>query len=135
MALLASAVCLLARTHPAHYSAHGHVQRRAYMRALGDVYMRDVAYAHSTFLTRSRSDTLVRTCRGAHAHAHSHTEGITHTDGISHRTHTQLPTYTNAHMNTHRHTKEQDRAHTYTQTRLCTCVPHTYAHTYLHTVA
>jgi len=38
------------------------MQRRAYMRALAHVYMRNVAYAHSTSLTHSRSDTLERTC-------------------------------------------------------------------------
>ena len=32
------------------------------MRALAHVYMRNVAYAHSTSLTHSRSDTLERTC-------------------------------------------------------------------------
>jgi len=70
----------------AHYSAHGHMQRRAYMRALADVYIRNVAYAHSTSLTRSRSGTLVRT--RAHAHAHSQTDGITHRYGIPQERHT-----------------------------------------------
>jgi hypothetical protein len=37
--------------HPVHYIAHGHMQRRAYMRALPHVYMHNVAYAHSTSLT------------------------------------------------------------------------------------
>jgi hypothetical protein len=69
--------CVSSRAHHrAHYSAHGHMQRRAYMRALAHVYMRIVAYAHSTYLTRSRSDTHLRT--HAHAHAHSQTDGITH---------------------------------------------------------
>jgi hypothetical protein len=56
------------------------MQRRAYMRALAAVYIRNVAYAHITSLTRSRSGTLVRT--RAHAHAHSQTDGITHKNGI-----------------------------------------------------
>jgi len=142
--------------HPALYNAHGHMQRRAYMHALADVYMRNVAYAHSTSLTSSRSDTLVRTC--AHAHAHSQTDRFTHTDGISQerhtqthtcthmhtRTYTQLPTYTHTHMNTHRHTKEHARTHTYTQTFVCICdtthmhtractkLP-TYTHTHMNT--
>ena len=30
--------------HRTHSSAHGHMQRRAYMRALADVYIRNVAY-------------------------------------------------------------------------------------------
>ncbi len=66
--MLASAVCLLARTPSRTHSAHGHMQQRAYMRALADVYMRNVAYEHSTSLTRSRSDTLVR----IRAHAHTY---------------------------------------------------------------
>ena len=90
--------CVSSRAHhPAHYSAHGHMQRRAYMRALAHVYMRNVAYAHSTSLTRSRSGTLVRT--RAHAHAHSQTDGITHTDGIPQERHTQ--THTCTHVRTH----------------------------------
>ena len=95
--------------NPAHYSAYGHMQRRASMRAFADVYMRIVAYAHSTSLTRSRSDTLVRT--RAHAHSHSQTVCITHTDGIS-----------------------QEDIHRHTQTHTCTHM-HTHAHTYLYTVA
>ena len=69
-----------------HCSTHGHMQRRAYYSdicALADVYIRNVAYAHSTSLTRSRPDTLVHTRAHAHAHAHSQTDGITHTDEIS----------------------------------------------------
>ena len=74
--------CVSSRAHhPAHYSAHGHMQRRAYMRALAHVYMRNVAYAHSTSLTRSRSTR-------AHAHAHSQTDGITHRYGIPQERHT-----------------------------------------------
>jgi hypothetical protein len=120
--------CVSSRAHHfAHYSAHGHMQRRAYMRALAHVYMRKVAYAHSTSHTRSRSDTLVRTC--AHAHAHSQTDRFTRTDGISQerhtqthtcthmhtRTHTQLPTYKHTHMNTHRHTNDHALIQAYTQ--------------------
>ncbi len=141
--------CVSSRAHhPAHYSAHGHMQRRA------DVYMRNVAYAYSTSLTRSRSDTLVRT--RAHAHAHSQTDRFTHTDGISQerhtqthtcthmhtRTHTQthtctnvrtnvrtrLPTYTHTDLNTHRHTKEHARTNTHTQTFLCMCDIHMHTH-------
>jgi len=56
------------------------------MRALADVYMRNVAYAHSTSLTRSRSGTPVRT--RAHAHAHSQTDGIAQKYGISQERHT-----------------------------------------------
>jgi hypothetical protein len=127
--------CVSSRAHHrAHYSAHRH------MGALADVYMRNVAYAHSTSLTRSQSDTLVRTC--AHAHAHSQTDRFTHTDGISqerhtHRhthEHTQLPTYIHTLMNTHRHTKEHVRAHTYTQTFIQTDIhTHYYTHTHTHT--
>jgi hypothetical protein len=45
------------------------MQRRAYMLALADVYIRSVTYAHSTSLTHALGliDTLVRT--RAHAHA------------------------------------------------------------------
>jgi hypothetical protein len=90
--------CVSSRAHhPAHNSAHGHMQQRACMRALADVYMRNVAYAHSTSLTRSRPDTLVRT--RAHAHAHSQTDGITHTDGMSYERHRER--HTHAHTRTH----------------------------------
>ena len=103
--------CVSSRAHhPALYSAHGHMQRRAYMRALAHVYMRNVAYAHSTSLTRSRSDTLVRT--RAHAHAHSQTDGITHTDGIPQERHTQ--THTCTHMHTRTHTQLPTYTHTHT---------------------
>ena len=74
------------------------MQRRAYMRALADVYMRNVAYAHSTSLTRSRSDTLVRTCV-----MHMHTARQTASD-----------TQTGYLMNTHS-TQKNMRAHTHTQ--------------------
>ena len=112
--------CVSSRAHHrARYSAHGHVQWRAYMRALAHVYMRNVAYAHSTSLTRSRADTLVRTC--AHAHAHSQTDGFTHTDitgkRISQERHTQTHTCTHAH--TYLHTAA------YIQ-------PDTHLHTHLH---
>ncbi len=111
--------CVSSRAHHfAHYSAHGHMQRRAYMRALSHVYMRKVAYAHSTSLTRSRSDTLVRTC--AHAHAHSQTDRFTRTDGISQERHTQ--THTCTHMHTH--------AHTYAHT---VAYIQTYTHEHTHT--
>ena len=79
--------------HPVHHSAHGHMQRRAYMRALAHVYMRNVAYAHSTSLTRHTCATC------AHAHAHSQTDRFTHTDGISQERHTQ--THTCTHVRTH----------------------------------
>ena len=75
------------------------MKRRAYAPALADVYMRIVAYAHSTSLTRSQSDTLVRTC--AHAHAHSQTDRFTHRDGISTCTHVQ---HTYAHTLAYIHT-------------------------------
>jgi hypothetical protein len=109
--------CVSSRAHHrAHYSAHGHMQRRAYMRALADVYMRNVAYAHSTSLTRSRSGTFVRT----RAHAHAHSQTASHTQGKTHtHTHTNtraLKYYTVAytHMNTFRHTKAHQHAHTFT---------------------
>jgi hypothetical protein len=68
------------------------------MRALADVYIRIVAYAHSTSLTCSRFDALE--CTLAHAHAHSQTDSITHTDGISHE------------QNTLRHTHARTCLHT-----------------------
>ena len=92
--------------HPAHYSAHGHMQRRAYMRALAHVYMRNVAYAHSTSLTRHTCATC------AHAHAHSQTDRFTHTDGISQERHTQ--THTCTHMHTRTHTQLPTYTHTHT---------------------
>ena len=102
--------CVSSRAHhPALYSALGHMQRCAYMRALAHVYMRNVAYAHSTSLTRSRSDTLVRTC--THAHAHSKTDRITHTDGIPQERHTQ--THTCTHVRTHVRTQTVAYIHTY----------------------
>jgi hypothetical protein len=67
LVLLVSAVCLLARTPCVHCSAHRHMQRRAYMLALADVYIRNVTHTHSTSHICSRSDTFVRT--RAHAHA------------------------------------------------------------------
>ena len=78
------------------------MQRRAYMRALADVYMHNVAYAHSTSLTRSRSDTLVRT--RAHAHAHSQTDGITHRRDTTGKAHTDTQTEC-THMITHTYTQ------------------------------
>ena len=129
--------CVSSRAHhPAHYSAHGHMQRRALMRALVDVYVRNVAYAHSTSLTRSQSDTLVRT--RAHAHSQPDRRHHTHRRDITGKTHRHthahsnehtyfnkpLPTYTRTHMNTHEHTKEHARTHTYTRTHT-----HTHAHT------
>ena len=114
--------------HPALYSAHGHMQRRAYMRALAHVYMHNVAYAHSTSRTRSRSDTLVRT--RAHAHAGISQERHTQTHTCTHM-HT-LPTYTHTHMNTHRHTNEHARTHTYTQTFVCMCDMHMHMHMHTH---
>jgi len=88
LALLASAVC----------------------RALAHVYMRNVAYAHSTSLTRSQSDTLVHTC--AHAHAHSQADRFTHTDGIAQEKHTQT------HACTHMHTRTYAQLPTYTHTHM-----------------
>ena len=130
--------CVSSRAHhPAHYSAHGHMQRRAYMRALAHVYMRNVAYAHSTSLTRHtcahmRTCTCTQPDRPLHTHRRDIT-GKTHPDTHMHtrthtRTHTQLPTYTRTHINTHRHTKENALIQTYTQ-------PHTrtHAHAQLHT--
>jgi hypothetical protein len=47
--------CVTSRAHHrAHCSAHGHMQRRANMSALADVYMRNVACAHSTRHTHER---------------------------------------------------------------------------------
>ena len=150
MRLAAGPACIRrvsARAHTIpHTTAHMGTCSGAHTCArLPQVYMRNVAYAHSTSLTRSRSDTLVRTC--AHAHAHSQTDRFTHTDGISQegventklstnkqhtlskdtprhthahtcntRTHTQLPTYTHTHMNNRRHTKEHALIQTHTQT-------------------
>ena len=106
--------------HPAHYIAHGHMQRRAYMRALAHVYMRNVAYAHSTSFTRSRSGTLVRTRAHAHAHSQTHKNTHTHAHTCNKRTLTHtvayIHTYTQKNMclNTHRHTKEHVLIQTYT---------------------
>ena len=122
------------------------MERRAYMHALAHVYMRNVAYAHSTSLIR-------HTC--AHANAHSQTDRFTHRDGISQerhtqthtcthmhthahtcthmhkRTHTQLPTYTHTHMNTCRYTKEHALIQTNTQTYTQTYTrPHTHSCTH-----
>ena len=49
MRLAACLACIrrvspLRHTLPHNYSAHGHMQWRAYMRALADVYIRNVAY-------------------------------------------------------------------------------------------
>ena len=132
----------------AHYSAHGHMQRRAYMRALADVYIRNVAYAHSTSLTRSRSGTLVRT--RAHAHAHSQTDRFTHTDGISQERHTQThtcthmhtPTHTRTHAHTQKCTHKHKHTHTYGEsheqnanryTHAKTLITHGCLHTHIHT--
>ena len=126
--------CVSSRAHhPAHYSAHGHMQRRAYMRALAHVYMRNVAYAHSTSLTRHtcahmRTCTCTQPDRPLHTHRRDIT-GKTHPDTHMHtrthtRTHTQLPTYTRTHINTHRHTKENAPIQTYT---------YIHAHTNTHT--
>jgi len=115
--------------HPAHYIAHGHMQRRAYMRALAHVYMRNVAYAHSTSLTR-------HTCAPcAHAHAHSQTDRFTHRDGISQERLTQ--THTCTHMqNTYAHTVAY--IHTYTHENTQThksmrSFKHIHNHTHAHT--
>ncbi len=49
--------CVSSRAHhPAHYLAHGHMQRRAYMRALADVCIRNIAYpqtAHTATLSHA----------------------------------------------------------------------------------
>ena len=86
--------CVSSRAHhPAHYSAHGHMQRRAYMRALAHVYMRNVAYAHSISLTR-------HTC--AHMNTHRHNKAQEHG-----RTHTYTQTFVcvcDTHMDKARHT-------------------------------
>ena len=68
--------CVSSRAHHrAHYSAQGHLQQRAYMRALADVYIRNIAYAHSTSLTRSRSAHL---CARAHMHMHTARQTASH---------------------------------------------------------
>ena len=130
--------------HPAHYIAHGHMQRRAYMGALAHVYMRNVAYAHSTSLTR-HTCAHMSTCT---LHVHSQTDRFTHTDGISQerhththprthmhtRTYTKLPTYTHEHTQTHKrtcartclHTHINTNEHTQTHKRTCT---HTHIYT------
>jgi hypothetical protein len=132
--------CVYSCAHrPAHYSAHGHIQRRAYMRALAHVCTRNVAYTHSTSLTR-HTCACMRTCtctqpdRPIHTHRRDVT-GKTHPGTHMHtrthtRTHTQWSTYihTCTHMNTHRHTKEHARAHTYTQTFICMCDTHMHTH-------
>ena len=135
--------CVSSRAHhPAHYSAHGHMQRRAYMRALAHVYMRNVAYAHSTSLTRHtcahmRTCTCTQPDRPLHTHRRDIT-GKTHPDTHMHtRTHTQLPTYTHTHMNTCRYTKEHALIQTYAQTYTQTYTqrrtrPHTQLHTQTH---
>ena len=78
--------CVSSRKHHrAHYSAHGHMQRRAYMRALVDV------------------DVYIR-------NLHSQTDGITLTDAMTHETHTNTHTHTCADtitqslLHTHIHT-------------------------------
>ena len=122
----------------AHYSAHAHMQRRACMRAFADVYMRNVAYAHSTSLTR-HTCALMRTCtctqpdRPLHTHrwdiigkTHPDTHTCTHMQHTYAHTVAYIHTYT--HMNTHRHTKEHARAHTYTQTFICMCDTHMHTH-------
>ena len=134
--------CVSSRAHhPAHYSAHGHMQRRAYMRALAHVYMRNVAYAHSTSLTRHtcahmRTCTCTQPDRPLHTHRRDIT-GKTHPDTHMHtHAHTYAHTYahtvayihTYTHMNTHRRTKERARAHTYTQTFICMCDTHMLTH-------
>ena len=94
--------CVSSRAHhPAHYSAHGHMQRRAYMRALAHVYMRNVAYAHSTSLTRHtcahmRTCTCTQPDRPLHTHRRDIT-GKTHPD-----THMHTQAHTCTHARTHR---------------------------------
>jgi hypothetical protein len=70
MRLAACLACIrrvspLRHTIPHNYSAHGHMQWRAYMRALADVYIRNVAYAHSTShtCTSCRRSSLSATLR------------------------------------------------------------------------
>jgi len=69
------APCVSSRAHhPAHYSAHGNIQRRAYMRALAHVYMRNVAYARSTCTQPDRPIRTQRrdvTCVSEVSHMHT----------------------------------------------------------------
>jgi len=115
--------------HPAHYIAHGHMQRRAYMGALAHVYMRNVAYAHSTSLTRHtcahmRTCTCTQPDRPLHTHRRDIT-GKTHPDTHMHKHEKHVRT--NSCLHTHiQHTKEHALIQTYTQ-------PHTRTHAQLHT--
>ena len=143
--------CVSSRAHHrTHYSAHGHMQRRAYMRAFATCARLPMSEAtcatsHTHTAPLSHALGLTHLCAHAHAHAHSQTDRFTHTDGISHerhtqthtcthmhtRTHTQLPTYTYTHD-----TQKNMSAHTHVHKRLCACVTHTCTHmqhTYLHT--
>ena len=88
-ARLPMSTCATSHTHTAplshalgltHLCAHAHMQRRAYMRELADVYMRRIRTQH---LSLSVSHTCAHTHTCAHAHAHSQTDRFTHTDGIS----------------------------------------------------
>jgi hypothetical protein len=121
--------CVYSRAHHrAHCSAHGHMQRRASMCALADVYIRNVAYAHSTSLTRSRVDALECTC--AHTHAHSQTDGITHTGGISLEQNTLRHTYAHTCPHTGAYIKTYTHEHSQKHKRTCarTCIFTSFIH-------
>ena len=139
LALLASAVCLLARTPSrtlqrtrAHAAAHIHAracpclhaQRRIRTHHLSHtthLCARAHMHMHRARQTASHTQTgyhRKETPRHTHAHTYAHTYAHTHAHTVAY-----IHTYT--HMNTHRHTKEHARAHTYTNVD-------TYRHTHKH---
>ena len=137
--------CVSSRAHhPAHYSAHGHMQRRTCAR----LPMSTCATLHTHTAPLSHALGLTHLCAHAHMHMHTARQTASHTDGISQERHTKTRACTHmhiqilthsclhTHMNTHEHTQLPTYTHTHShlQRSYIHTRPHTdaYIHKYTH---